>query len=471
MIKTRFCPSPTGFMHLGNARTALFNALLAHHQKDGVFLLRIEDTDPERSKVEFEEGLKADLEWLGLNWNEGPGEDQGNGPYHQSKRQKIYNEYYQILEEKGLAYPCFCTEQELSVSRKLQRSAGKPPRYAGTCRSLTADEIKQKIAEGKKPTLRFRVEDSHLIKFEDIVRGSQRFNGVDIGDFIIRRTDGTPPFMYCNAIDDALMGVTHALRGEDHLTNTPRQILIFEALGLTAPTYGHISLIVGSDGSPLSKRHGSRSIKDLREIGFLPIALVNYMARLGHYYEEDHLMSIDELAEKFSTESLGRAPAKYDEKQLYRWQHLAVQQLTNMELEEWLGADILQEVPEEHRDAFLTTIHPNISFPGDAEDWAHIFFGDGPKWNDENTEILKTAGEEFFATAVSASEQHNEDIKSITNEIKSKLEVKGKQLFMPIRVALTGLTYGPEMIHIAELLGAKKIRQRFEQAQELAVDG
>lgn len=456
-------------MHLGNARTALFNALMAHHHPDGVFLLRIEDTDPERSKQEFEDGLKLDLQWLGMPWNEGPEADLGNGPYHQSKRQKIYDEYYETLEKKGLAYPCFCTEQELAVSRKLQRSAGKAPRYAGTCRSLSPEEIENKISEGKKPTLRFRVEDGQLIKFDDIVRGSQRFNGIDIGDFIIRRADGTAPFMYCNAIDDALMGVTHALRGEDHLTNTPRQTLILQALELTAPTYGHISLIVGPDGSPLSKRHGSKSIKDLREEGFLPLALVNYMARLGHYYSDDHLMSLDELAEKFSTDHLGRAPAKFDEKQLHRWQHLAVHALNNGELTEWLGDELLERVPEEQRDQFLTTIHPNITFPSEAAQWVEIFFGDGPKWTDENTAIIKDAGEKFFEAALSACDQHSDDIKAITEALKTELGVKGKQLFWPLRVAMTGLTHGPEMIHVAKLLGAKKIRQSYEQALELAL--
>ena len=282
-IKTRFCPSPTGYMHLGNIRTAVFNYLLAK-ALGGVFLLRIEDTDRERSQSLYSDALQKDLEWLGLHWQE--------GPYFQSERQNIYDQYYQQLIDKDLAYPCFCTEEELTLSRKIQRASGKPPRYPGTCAHLTETQIQEKKSSGLIPTLRFRVNDDEVIEFDDLVRGHHRFLGKDIGDFIIRRTDGTSPFMFCNAIDDALMGVTHALRGEDHVANTPRQVLILKALNLPAPQYGHISLIVGPDGSPLSKRHGSQSVQDLRESGYLNIALNNYLARLGHYYEDNRFISL-----------------------------------------------------------------------------------------------------------------------------------------------------------------------------------
>ena len=257
-LKTRFCPSPTGFLHLGNMRTALFNALFAKNQQ-GTFLLRIEDTDKTRSEERYTDALCADLKWLGLQWNEGPGCDSAAGPYWQSQRQTVYDTYYQQLEAGNWVYPCFCTEQQLALARKLHISSGKPPRYTGICRNLTPEMVQEKCAQGLKPTLRFRVPLDQETVFHDLVRGDQRCNHHDMGDFIIRRADGTPPFMYCNAIDDALMGVTHALRGEDHLTNTPRQIMILKALNLPIPTYGHISLIVGADGTPLSKRNGSRA--------------------------------------------------------------------------------------------------------------------------------------------------------------------------------------------------------------------
>jgi len=490
-LKTRFCPSPTGYMHLGNARTALFNALLAYSASEGVFLLRIEDTDPERSKDEYTEGLKQDLRWMECEWHEGPEHDQGNGPYHQSERQAVYDKYYAVLEQKNLVYPCFCTEQELKVSRKLQRSAGKPPRYTGTCRSLNKDEVQAKKDQGLKPTLRFRVEDGQLITFEDLVRGKQRFNGVDIGDFIIRRGDGTAPFMYCNAIDDALMGVTHALRGEDHLTNTPRQLLILQALELPVPQYGHISLIVGSDGSPLSKRHGSKSIRDLREQGFLPEAIINYMARLGHYYESDEFMSFAELANGFGVEQLGRAPAKYDEAQLMRRQHQAVAALDLTQLEAWLKDELMPittlrpnvsskssfdltkfddelairgVIPNDLRKLFLETVQPNITFPSDVRLWKDIFFDEGTQPEEAEQEILDEAGNEFFRSASEAIEKTGIDFKSFADYMKSNFDIKGKKLFQPVRIALTGQLHGPEMVNIFKLLGENEIIRRFNQA-------
>lgn len=278
-VKTRFAPSPTGLLHLGNVRTALFNALYARHG-GGVFLLRIEDTDLERSRGEYILSLMEDMHWLGLDWQEGPEADDTHGPYAQSQRGEIYRRYFDELEEQGLAYPCFCSQRELELSRKTQLASGRPPRYAGTCAHLTAEERQKRLDKGIQPTLRFRVENGAVVQFNDLVRGPQAFPTDDIGDFVIRRAEGSAAFFFSNAIDDALMDVTHVLRGEDHLTNTPRQILLQQALGLATPHYGHISMIVGADGAPLSKRTGSRSVRELREAGYLPLAVVNYLARL-----------------------------------------------------------------------------------------------------------------------------------------------------------------------------------------------
>ena len=252
-IKTRFCPSPTGLMHIGNLRTALFSALLAQSSEQGSFLVRIEDTDQARSKLEFTEQLLADLLWLGVSWNEGPGKEQDNGPYFQSKRNDIYEQYYQQLLDEGHAFWCFCSEAELSVQRKAQLRAGQPPRYPGTCRHLTNEQIDKKRAQGIEPALRLRVPDEITIRFDDFIQGPKVFKSEDIGDFIIKKADGTASFMFCNAVDDALMGVTHAMRGDDHITNTPRQLYILQLLGLKAPQYGHTAIILGMDGKPLSK--------------------------------------------------------------------------------------------------------------------------------------------------------------------------------------------------------------------------
>jgi glutamyl-tRNA synthetase len=468
-IKTRFCPSPTGFVHLGNIRTALFNALLAR-KKSGIFLLRIEDTDVVRSKVEYVTALEEDMLWLGLDWQEGPSHDLHNGPYFQSERQSVYDHYYQQLEQQGQAYPCFCSEEDLALMRKVQRAAGKPPRYAGTCYGLSKDQIAAKLAQGIKPTLRFHVEKNAVIEFEDVVRGKQVFSGNDIGDFIIRRADGTSPFMFCNAIDDALMKVTYALRGEDHLTNTPRQILILKALNLPAPSYGHISLIVGSDGSPLSKRHGSKSIQELRKSGFFPDAINNYLARLGHYYESDTYMTLEQLATKFSLEHLGRAPARFDYQQLLRWQQEAISRKPNDELWLWLDEQTRALIPENNREDFIATIRANILFPADAHKYAELFFTDvfvPEALSEEHKAILQQAGVEFFETAVAIINSQGQDFKVVSQALGQQLQLKGKALFQPLRVAITGELHGPEMVAIFKLLPLDKIVARLKSAQSI----
>src|ERR1700691_6233099 len=258
-VVTRFAPSPTGSLHLGNARTAFFSHLWAR-KSAGRFILRIEDTDVERSQARFRDGLMVDLGWLGLDLNEGPDIGGASGPYPQSERGAYYRGLFSQLETSERAYPCYCTAEDLELSRKLQRMAGKPPRYAGTCRNLTRAERAERVGRGLKPTLRFAVPDAAVIEFNDAVHGPQRFLSGDIGDFIIRRDNGTAAFFFCNAVDDAMMGVTQVLRGDDHLTNTPRQLMLLDALGLRRPGYGHVGLLVGADGAPLSKRHGSTSV-------------------------------------------------------------------------------------------------------------------------------------------------------------------------------------------------------------------
>ncbi len=465
-IKLRFCPSPTGLMHLGNTRTALFNGLYARHT-GGVFLLRIEDTDQTRSHEEYTEQLKEDLQWLDLSWQEGPDVGGDNGPYWQSQRQGIYDKFYDQLMDSGLAYSCFCTEQQLALTRKLQRSSGQPPRYPGTCRHLSQSEVEEKISKGLKPTLRFKVPKDKTVSFNDLVKGQQQFACNDLGDLIIRRADGTAPFMYCNAIDDALMGVTHVLRGEDHLTNTPRQILILEALGLMVPTYCHLPLIVGDDGSPFSKRHGSRSVKDLREVGFLPLAITNYLSRLGHYYADTQFMSLTGLAELFAIDNIGTAPARFDVEQLHHWQREALQHIDENQLYQWLDT-VLQQVPEEKRKLFAETIKPNILFPKDAMSWKEMLFEKLPECNDEQVLLVKNAGCDFYQTAIKGVEQLGTDYKGLCQFLKDQLQVKGKSLFQPLRVALTGMLHGPEMGNIFQLLGQEELIKRLNDGLSIA---
>ncbi len=454
-IKTRFAPSPTGLIHLGNMRTALFNVLLARHN-NGTFLLRIEDTDRIRSEKEYANGLIEDMHWLGLSWQE--------GPFWQSERQAIYNKFYADLETKGLAYPCFCSEPQLALNRKIQRAAGKPPRYPGTCSSLTAEEIEKKKAAGLKPTLRFRIPDNQEIKFNDLVRGEQVFNSNDIGDFIIRRADGTSPFMFCSALDDSLMGITHVLRGEDHLTNTPRQIMILRALGLPVPQYGHISLILGDDGSPLSKRNGSRSMHELREQGFLPAALLNYLARLGHHYDNDKLIDLDTLAKYFSASALSHAPAKFDFNQLLYWQKQAVAHLNPEEFLNWMGQETRQLIPDAKLKIFINIIQHNVLFPEEIRHWAKILCTDDFVFTDEQKAMIKDAGILFFNNALSILEKYGTDFHAFIGALSETLSIKGKALYMPLRIALTDERHGPELVHIFEILGKEKIKSRFELA-------
>lgn len=462
-IRTRFSPSPTGMIHIGNARAALFSALFAAKQQ-GVFILRIEDTDITRSAEHYVESLQQDLQWLGVQWQEGPGVGGAYGPYWQSQRQTIYAKYYQLLEEKKQIYPCFCTDHELNLARKIQLSRGQAPRYAGTCRRLTADDIAKLVTAGKKPAWRFIVPTNTEIAFVDAVKGQQVFKSDDIGDFIVRRADGTAPFLFCNAIDDAMMHVSHVLRGEDHLANTPRQIMIFQTLSLPVPQYGHLSLIVGDDGAPLSKRHGSFSVDQLRSQGYLPLAIINYLVRLGHTCDNHELLRFDALAQHFSLEKLSRSPARFDISQLMYWQKNAVLALTATELWHWLGEQVANEVPESMQELFADIIKANIEFPQDAFMWAKIFFQENIAIEAQELTILRDAGEQFFAEAEQAVEKYGTALPLILTDMKQTLGVSGKKLFMPLRIALTGKTHGPELNHIAELLGQKKMQYRLGQA-------
>lgn len=468
--KTRFAPSPTGEIHFGNVRTALFNVLAAINQH-GTFLLRVEDTDEERSQEEYEQLLYIDLKWLGLDWQEGSDAttQKGDlGPYKQSQRKEIYDAYYQQLLDNKHAYYCFCSEAQLALSRKLQRSQGLPPRYNGGCDNLSQEEVDARLAQGEVPTVRFRVDKDKVVKFTDVVKGEQEFKGADIGDFIIRRASGTAAFMFCNAIDDSLMKVSLVLRGEDHLTNTPRQIMILEKLKLSGPEYGHINLIVGSDGSPLSKRHGSKSLRRLREEGYLPEAIVNYLARLGHQYTDLGYSSLDTLGKEFNLSNLSSSPARYDEQHLLHWQKEAVLNITSEKFQQWLG-DILLDCPAPKRDKFAKMLQENIMFPNEAKQWIDVLFNENGSYSDEQIAIIKDAGADFFETALAYTKENssNLDIKDLANHLKETLGVGGKKLFMPLRVCLTMASNGPELPTLVDLMGVERVQQRFNKALEI----
>lgn len=456
--KTRFAPSPTGLIHLGNVRTALFSKLYGQ-----CFLLRIEDTDQARSREEFVAALMEDLRWLGLSWDEGPLSANATVDYHQSQRGRLYDDYFLRLVEEGLAYPCFCSPTELEIARKVQLGAGQPPRYSGKCGRLSHDEIAAKYAEGLKPTLRFRVPKDAVVEFDDLVRGPQRFTNNDIGDFIIRRADGSAAFFFCNAIDDALMGVSHVLRGDDHLSNTPRQIMLLRALDLPLPSYGHTALILGDDGAPLSKRNGSRSIRELREEGYMPSAINNMLARLGHHYDGEALLDLDGLADGFRVENLGKSPARFDLIHLNHWQELAVRAADDLALWHWLHQDTRILVPEPQESAFLDIVRSNCRFPHQAHQWAAILFSDALERNAEVLDIAVQAGESFFRVAYDAAAAYPDDYPAFLEHVKRQAGAKGKSLFQPLRAAFTGRLDGPELPKIYDIMEPHRLRMRLAE--------
>jgi len=446
-------------VHLGNARTALFNFLLARHA--GVrFLLRIEDTDTGRSREEHTTAVLDDLRWLGLEWDAGPDREDELGPYRQSQRAPLYARYLDVLERQGAVYPCYCSPLELNISRKAQLAAGRPPRYAGTCRNLSPAQREQKRAQGMVPSSRFRVPVGRRIEFQDFVHGPQSFLSDDIGDFIVQRADGSAAFFFSNAVDDASMGVTQVLRGEDHLTNTPRQLLILEALSLKAPSYGHISLIVGSDGAPLSKRHGATSVREYRDRGYRPEALTNHLFRLGHSTPEHGFLTLEEMARAFDSAHLGRAPARFDEQQLNVWQKEAAHRLPIDVARRWLSAVIPPGLDEKAVSEFIAVVLPNVVLPEDARPWVDIVFGGPLALAPAEEQVIRSAGAAYFSAAANAAAQSGNDLSAIAGAVRAATGKKGAELYMPLRVALTGRDHGPELAPLLKAMPPGKARER-----------
>ena len=446
-------------MHLGNARTALFNHLLAK-AAGGRFVLRVEDTDAGRGDESFLAAQLDDLRWLGLDWDAGPGHEDDRGPYRQSARGAVYEAYYQRLVESGVAYRCYCSPAELEVSRRTRLSAGLPPRYEGTCRGLDDAARARHEAAGRSPTLRFRVPDGRRVVFDDLVRGRQDFATDDIGDFVIRRADGVPVFFFCNALDDALMGITHVLRGEDHVANTPRQLLLLEALGLPAPAYGHLPLLLGADGAPLSKRRGSASVGDLRSAGYLPDAVTNYLLRLGHAGAPDEWVAAEDQPAAFVLDRVGRSPAHYDEVQLQHWQREAVKRLSPESLDEWLAPALPPGLDAGQRRLLAATVSHNVVYPADAVPWADVLFGDLPPPGEEAVVLLAEAGPAFFEAALDSLAETGPDLPALAREIRQRTGRKGAALYMPLRAALTGRCDGPELGPLVAALGTDRLRER-----------
>ncbi len=460
---SRFAPSPTGALHLGNARTALFSFLLGR-AAGGRFILRVEDSDPGRGRPEFIASQLADLGWLGLSWDAGPDRDDGRGPYRQSERSAIYDRLYESLERHGHAYPCYCTPLELDVARRAQLAAGQAPRYPGSCRELDASERAARSAEGRRPALRFRVPDSGQIEFEDLVRGPHSIAAATIGDFVLRRADGGPMFFFCNAVDDALMGVTQVLRGEDHLSNTPRQLLLLQVLKLPAPRYGHLPLLLDADGLPLSKRRGSATVGELRARGYLAAAVGNYLLRLGHTGAPDRWVEPADFAQNFRLERLGRAPAHFDPVQLDHWQREAVRRLSPEQAAGWLDSELPADWSSEERLDLAALLRGNLLFPADAADWLAVLRGELAPLAPEDARLLAEAGPAYFEAAIAAYREVGADFGALGRELKQRTGRKGAALFMPLRLALTGRRDGPELAALLPAIPPALVRARLAGA-------
>jgi glutamyl-tRNA synthetase len=460
---TRFAPSPSGALHLGNARTALFNDLAAR-ASGGYMVLRIEDTDADRSDEAHVAALLEDLRWLGLEWAEGPDVGGPRGPYRQSGRGDRYAEALDRLEARGQAYPCFCTPEELRLSRKAQLAAGRPPRYAGTCATLPQGEAARRIAAGEQPALRFRVPAGRVVGFDDLIHGPQRFASDDIGDFVVSRADGSASFFLGNALDDAAMGITLVLRGDDHLANTPRQILLLESLGLRVPRYGHLPLLLGADGTPLSKREGAASLADLRAQGWLPGALRNYLVRLGHACTVEGWLDAEAMQRHFDLAYSSRSSARFDEAQLRHWQREAVAHATEDALLSWLSGRIERIGDAARQRAFVAAVRGNLLFPADVDPLVAVVCDPTVEFDDAALVELRAAGADFFAQAQLAWSAIPGDFRAWTRAVGTATARKGAALYMPLRAALTGRTHGPELAPLVALMGNDRVAGRLAEA-------
>ncbi|MRH78764.1 glutamate--tRNA ligase [Spiribacter sp. C176] len=472
-VKTRFAPSPTGLLHAGNLRTAIFSALLAKSQ-NGTFLLRIEDSDEARNQADALAAVMEDLRWLGVHWGEGP--DCGQPPvnWQQSARAEIHADYFDRLLDSGHAYPCFCTVERLDKLRRQQQAAGKPPRYDGHCAEIDPTEARARMQAGEAASLRLRVPAARSLKYVDIVRGEQAISSDRLpGDFVIRRADGTAAFLFANALDDALMGVTHVLRGEDHIANTPRQLLVLAALDLPVPAYGHLGLVVGVEGRPLSKRSGAASIADLRATGYRPEAVFNYLARLGYSGASDQLETLNDFAQTFDPGHLAKGPALFDYRQLDHWQDLAMAQAPVADLLDAFDSNCVDgPIDTAALEQLVGLVQPNMRFPQEINDWAARLFGSAllASHTEAAQQRMSSVGPDFFTQALAVIES---DRGAEWSVLKASLEQatgqRGGGLMKPLRLALTGLESGPGLGGIIALMPAAIARQRLEAAAAIAV--
>jgi nondiscriminating glutamyl-tRNA synthetase len=481
-VRVRYAPSPTGHLHIGNARTAIFNYLFARHH-GGDFIIRIEDTDVKRNVAGGETNQLTYLKWLGVDWDESVDIGGKYGPYRQTERLDIYRTYWQDLLERGLAYHCYCTEEELEREREEQTARGETPMYSGRCRHLTAEERARFEAEGRVPSVRFAVPVDRRYTFDDMVKGEITFQSEDFGDFVIVKKDGIPTYNYAVMLDDHLMAITHVLRGEDHVTNTPRQLMLYEAHGWSPPVFAHMTLIVNENRKKLSKRDESvvQFIEQYDGLGYMPEALFNFITLLGWSPEgEDEIFSRQRLIEIFDAGRLSKSPAVFDTAKL---NHINQHYLKNAELKRVIelclpilkAAGRLPADPSPSEIAWATELvslyRDHLHYGAQILELSDLFYRDTPELADEARPIME---EETVSTALTAFRRiieaggeeafTVEGIKAAIKQVQTETGIKGKGLFMPIRVALTGQMHGPDLNGTVWLLGRDKVLRRLADA-------
>lgn len=478
-VRVRYAPSPTGHLHIGGARTALFNYLYAR-SAGGTFVVRIEDTDLKRNVAGGEENQLRYLKWLGIEWDESVDVGGPYGPYRQTDRLDIYRKYWQELLDRGLAYRCYCTEEELEREREEQSARGETPRYSGKCKHLTDDERRKLEAEGRTPSIRFTVPEGKSYSFDDLVKGEVSFDTDEMGDFVIVKKDGIPTYNFAVAVDDHLMEITHVLRGEEHISNTPRQLMIYEAFGWTPPRFGHMSLIVNEERKKLSKRDESitQFIEQYHDLGYLPEAMFNFIALLGWSPGgEEEIFTREELIRIFDPRRLSRSPAVFDTQKLSWMNNHYIKQADPQKIADLAiphlqkAGRLPQTLDAEQRawaEKLVALYQEQLTCASDIVGLTEMFFRDRLEYSEEARAVLDEPQAPQVLSAFRGKLAAHigpldaETYKGLIKEVQKETGAKGKQLFMPIRAAVTGQTHGRDLNETLALLGRDKLLQRLE---------
>ncbi|RDW21807.1 glutamate--tRNA ligase [Oceanobacillus arenosus] len=478
-VRVRYAPSPTGHLHIGNARTALFNYLYAKHF-DGKFIVRVEDTDDKRNVEGGEESQNTFLKWLGIEWDEGADIGGEYGPYRQTERLDIYQKYTDELLERGLAYKDYMTEEELEAERDEQKANGQTPKYSGAHRDLTAEQIAAFEAEGRKPSIRFRVPDNKTYTFQDIVRGEISFESSDFGDWVMVKQNGIPTYNFAVAIDDHLMEISHVLRGEEHISNTPKQMMIYDAFGWTAPQYGHMTLILNEERKKLSKRdnHVVQFIEQYKDLGYLPEAMFNFISLLGWSpVGEEEIFDQETLIEIFDPERLSTSAAIFDQQKL-KWMnneyikkadYSKVIELTMPYLVE--AGKLPADMDDDKRtwaENMISLYRDQLRYGKEIVELTDLFFNDHIELDEASLEVLKEEQvpevlQVFADKLIHLDDFTKDSIKAQFKATQKETGHRGKKLFMPIRIATTGQMHGPELPFAIELLGKEVILARLDK--------